>query len=131
MFGGSDMGYESRIFIVDKSEIKDGDGLKYASHIVTFDMGKCPEIAELFRNAPQTDCYIFASDGNTRIVKDNYNEPLTEANIDDVIAVLEKSVCEDNCYRRVFPLLATLRAIKFQIENSRAWQNVVVLHYGY
>ena len=124
------MGYESRIYIVDKGNIKNTEGLRWASVIATFEMGKYPELADLFKKSKKTDCYIYADDGNTEIIKDRYDEFLTEANIDDVIAVLENGVYTETPYRRTLPLLVTLESIKCQIETGY-WTDIGILHYGY
>lgn len=123
------MGYESRIYIVDKTDIK---GLttkkKYAQLIARFDMGVLTPLAYKFQNMPKTDCYVYADDGNTQIIEDKYGEELTEASIAEVIAVLEKEVENGENYRRIFPLLATLKTLN---EHKDQWKDLAVLHYGY
>ena len=122
------MGYESKVYIVDKRDIADEDGMKYANVIAMFDMGKYPVLSNVFKE--QTDCYIFADDGNTKIKEDKYGDPLTEASIDDVISALEEDVYLEEPYRRTLPLLVTLEALKSQMETNM-WRNVAVLHYGH
>lgn len=122
------MGYESKIYVVTKSDLKDENDMRYANLIAMFDMGKYPTLSGVFKK--QTDCYIFADDGNTKILEDRYGASLTEANIDDVIRVLEDNVYSEEPYRRTLPLLVTLETIKSQVE-SKYWNNVAILHYGY
>ncbi len=123
------MGYESRIYIVRKSTIKDDDlGKVWAEKIATFNMCVYPTLADLMRSKPATDCYICADNSGTDIVEDCYGDPLYEASVADVIAVLEKDVANGEDYRRIFPLLATLKALD---EHKDQWDNLAVLHYGY
>ena len=123
------MGYESRIYIVRKTSSKDDDlGKNWAEKIAVFNMSKYPRLADLMRRKPATDCYIYADDGDTHIIEDCYGEPLTEASCSDVISVLEKDVANGEDYRRIFPLLATLKAFE---EHKKQWGEITVLHYGY
>ena len=119
------MGYESRIYIVSKTSITDDNNKRWAEVIAMFNMSKMPSIAGFTRF---TDCYIYGSDGNTKLLEDEYGAPLTEASVTDVIAVLEKDIANGEDYRRIFPLLATLKALE---ENSHQWKDLAVLHYGY
>lgn len=124
------MGYESRIYIVEKTNCcwSEADkGMKYASILAIFDMCKFYEFSDWFRNKPATEHYIYADDG-TQIVKDCYGDALKEASIKEVVYKLEKIIENGEDYRRIFPLLATLKV--FEAQNNR-WSNIAVLHYGY
>lgn len=121
------MGYESRIYIVNKTTINDG-GKVWAEVIAMFNMCVHPTLADLMRSKPVTDCYIYADDGNTHIIEDKYGDPITEASVADVIAVLEKDIANGEDYRRIYPLLATLKSLE---EHSHQWKDLAVLHYGY
>ncbi len=121
------MGYESKIYIVEKSSIID-EGKKFAQVVAMFDLEKISFLSDKLRNKPATDCYIYADDGNTRIVEDCYGKPLTETTIDDVISILDNAVSSGDNYRRIFPLLATLKALE---QHSEQWRNLAVLHFGY
>lgn len=119
------MGYESRVYVVEKKNHSyTSNEKKYAEVIAVFNMCKFNAFDGLFKT--ETDCYIYADDGNTEILKDRYGKPLTEASITDVITYLEKCQAEQEHYRRVAPLLALLKG--FDITE---WDNIVVLHYGY
>lgn len=123
------MGYESRIYIVRKTSIKDDElGKTWAEKIAVFNMCKYPRLADLMRSKPATDCYIYADDGDTPIIEDEYGDPLYEASVSDVVSVLEKDVEDGEDYRRTFPLLATLKAVE---EHKEQWGEITVLHYGY
>lgn len=123
------MAYESRIYIVKKTTQQDLEGDKmWADIIAMFKMGKYPTLADFMRNKPNTNFFIYADDGNTHIVEDEYGDPLTEASITDVINALEDDVENGKDYRLIFPLLATLKALE---EHKDQWKNLAVLHFGY
>ena len=122
------MGYESKIYIGEKSSIKDNDGMTYVQVIAMFDMCKMGNLINVFDR--KTDCYFYADDGNTRVLEDKYGDALTEAEIEDFIYVLEEAVDSGENYRRIFPLLSTLQTIYEQQKDGR-WEDIVLLHYGY
>lgn len=124
------MGYESKLYIVEKSHLRDDDGMVYAQVIATFDMCKCYFLSDVLVKGSKTNCYFYADDGNTKVLEDKYGDELTEASVDDVIEVLEKAVEIGEDYRRIFPLLSMLKTFSEQQKNNK-WGNLVVLHYGY
>jgi bisphosphoglycerate-independent phosphoglycerate mutase (AlkP superfamily) len=118
------MGYESKLYVVEKTGMMENNNKTFAKVIATFDLCKFGNFKEVFKT--ETDCYIYADDGNTQIVKDCYNEALTEASLSDVIAYLEKYQAEQEPYRRVAPVLGLLKGF-----DMSEWNNIVVLHYGH
>lgn len=116
------MGYESKLYVVDKHDWKGCDG-KWGEVIASFDLC-CVPIN--FAQYPATDCYIIADDGNTRIIEDKYGDPLREIPIQDAIEMIEKVIKTGDYYRRYKPCLNLLKG--FNINN---WENLVVLHYGH
>ena len=122
------MGYESKLYIVEKSKALRGNEKRYASVVAMFDMAKMGSIVNVFEK--KTDCYIYADDGDTMILEDKYGDELTEATVEDVIEVLEKAIGNGVMYRRLYPLLSALTVIKEQ-QDEGTWEDVVVLHYGY
>ena len=124
------MGYESKLFIVHKRQRLVEPKPFWGDIVADFNLAVCSSVADMFREKPETDCYIYADDGNTIIDRDKYDKPLTEASVDDVIEVLEKEKLSQEgwTYRRIEPLYAMLKAFK---ENSDQWDNLAVLHYGY
>lgn len=122
------MGYESRIYVVDKKEPFIGETECWGEIIATFNMCKYSPIADFMREQPATDCYIFADDGNTQILEDKYDKPLTEASLSDVITILEKELENGDTYRRTGPLLGMLKSLN---EEAHKFKNLRVLHYGY
>lgn len=119
------MGCESRIYVVEKSRLApDEDGKRWAEVVAVFNASKFPGLPEVFKR--ETDCFLYADDGDTRIIEDRYGDELTEAPISDVIKFLENEVQRGENYRRIKPLLALLKG--FDMEQ---WDNLVCLHYGY
>ena len=139
------MAYESKLYVVkkyhrysEKGELiealmKDG---KVASQVIAeYELSNFPPIRDFFHGAGDgsrnTDCYIYAGDGNTPLFKDCYGDPLMEANLAEVIACLENLNETDKTYRRVPPLLGMLRGFH---ETESEWEDgdgLVVLHYGH
>ena len=70
------MGYESRIYVVDKSNYIEPDGKRWAEVVATFEMCKYPPLADYLRECKETDCYIFADDGNTKILEELALNPI-------------------------------------------------------
>jgi hypothetical protein len=121
------MGYESRLYVVEKSMLlKDSDiGLRFAEVIARFDLSKVYAVSDIFRTYPKTDSFIYEDNGNTRIIDDCYGETLTEIPIKDAIEILENAASKDD-YRRYAPIIALLRGF-----DLNQWGDLVVLHYGY
>ena len=124
------MGYESKIYIVEKTNysLVEENGMKYARVLAMFDVSKFYELSDWFRNKPATRHYIFDDDGDTQIIEDRYEDTLKEASVKEVIDRLEKIVENGENYRRIFPLLAALKAFE---SHSNQWGDIGVLHYGY
>lgn len=123
------MGYESRLYIVEKFDTMIYDDKKrFARIIAMFDMCKFPALSNVMRYKTETDCYFYADDRNTRVTEDCYGKPLTEATIKSVIDVLEKEIENGESYWRIFPLLSMLKTIE---ERGFGNNDIVVLHYGY
>lgn len=126
------MGYESKIYIVEKTNCfcSEENGMKYARVLAMFDVSKFYELADWFSNKPATKHYIYADDGDTEIIEDRYGDTLKEASVKEVIDKLERIIEAENRidYRRIFPLLAALKAFE---SHSEQWGDIAVLHYGY
>ena len=85
-------------------------------------MGK----TEWLSKFPKTDCFIYADDGNTEIVKDDYGDPLIEITINDLIEIFENDE-ELKDYRTTAPFLALLKGF----DQSKFPYGLFVLHYGH
>lgn len=123
------MGYESKFYIVEKGHFPCSCGKLYAEVIAMFDMCKCYALSDPFRRFPETDCCIYADDGDTEIVEDLYGKPLTETSIETTLRLVERAMETDN-YRRYAPFEVVLRTLYAQ-ENEGKWGKLAVLHYGY
>jgi hypothetical protein len=122
------MGYESKLYVVEKSHKFSDEEKGYARIIAMFDMCKCGNLVNVFKN--ETDWYFYADDGNTQVLEDRYGDTLKEATVEEVIIAVEEIIASGDNYRRWFPLLATLKVIQNQCEQ-RIWKDIAVLHYGY
>ena len=120
------MGYESKIFVVRKGGLQGDHGKNYAQEIARFDLCKVYGVSNYLRNAPKTDCYIYADDGNTEIIVDRYGEELTECTPEKLIDLIEKDIEKGGEYWRYNLILATLR----ELEKLKDLQ-IYCLHYGY
>lgn len=127
------MGYESKLYVVEKTGCIDdfnGKQKRYARVIAMFDMCRIDFLSDMLREAPETDCYIYADDGDTPILEDCYGRSLTEVSVDEIVNFLGAAVIEGETYRRIYPTLSFLKTISDQ-QRSGAWKNIVVLHYGH
>ena len=126
---GATMGYESRLYVVDKSRVTmyvSGAGeYRYGEIIATFDLCKVYDISDRMRNYPATDCFIYINDEET--IEDAYGAPLKEVPIADAIKIIEDAAEADGYdYRRYKPCLGLLKGF-----DTDEWTDLVVLHYGH
>ena len=121
------MGYECRFFVVEKGHYKTmGDGNKiWADKIAMFDLCSVPSIYRKISNYPKTDIYIYADDGNTKIIKDCYGDTPLEIPIEDMIHIIEEEA-NSSKYRRLEPFLALLKGF-----DRSQWNELIILHYGH
>lgn len=118
------MGYESKLYVVDKHHHMKWRDKFWGEVIATFDLCKVYNLD--FGKFPATDCYIYADDGNTEIREDCYGDPLREIPIKDAIKMLEEVIKKVDYYRRYQPCLSLLKGF-----NPDDWEDLVVLHYGH
>ena len=123
------MGYETKLYIVNKFSKFPDEEKRYAQVIAMFNMSKCYFLSNVLRDEPKTDCFFYA-DGNTQVLEDRYGEPLKETTAETVIELLEEAIADGEDYRRIFPLLSALKTIEEQRKNG-CWDDIAVLHYGY
>jgi hypothetical protein len=119
------MGYESRLYVVEKSNLsKDPDIDKvWAEVIAVFNLCVVPGLN--LSKYPETDCFFY--DGDKRVTEDRYGAPLIEVPIPDMIQCIEEARANDpDDYRRWQPCLQLLKGF----DESR-WGRLAVLHYGY
>lgn len=123
------MGYESKLYIVEKSMRFNGENKCYAEVLAMFDMCKIYPVVPVFKK--EADCYFYADDGDTEVLTDCYGDPIKEASLDAVIKFIEQDISQNGEYRRYTPLLAALKVYKEQ-QDTGIWDNTLtVLHYGY
>lgn len=130
------MGYDSKIYVVEKSRYNTPmkvviDGEDYGDRVwgqvvASMELGVYPTVSNYMNSKPETDCYIYAEDGNTMIVTDRYNKVMTECSLTELLEVVAKEVDEGVDYRRVFPLYSLLKGF-----DLRQWDNLRVLHFGH
>ena len=123
------MGYESKLYVVNKTNISEIIGDKtwfFCEKIAEFNLCKVPLISSKMRKYKDTNGYIYADDGNTRIFEDLYGDSLKEIPLSDAIKIIFEAASGNNYYRRYNPCLQLLKGF-----NLDDWSNLVVLHYGY
>lgn len=123
------MGYESRIYVVDKCNVPqeiNGKDYVWGEVIASFDLCKVYDVSDRMRQYPATDAYIYADDGDTRIIEDCYGEPLREIPIADAVKIIKDAAAKEPSYRRFLPCIRMLEAF-----NPAQWDDLAVLHYGY
>lgn len=125
------MGYESRLYIVRKTFFSKEDNKHYGEVIAMFDMCKFYELSDVLCRQPETDCYIYSDDGNTKILEDCYGDKLREASVLKVIITLRKAIKNGVEYWRIYPLLAALEEIYKEQQKGMLGGDIVVLHFGY
>ena len=124
------MGYESKIYIIRKTDLPLESGFKYAETVAVFNMGVFPPFQKLFSdNGRKTEHAPCSEDSD--IISDKYGDPLKEALIEEVLDCLDEAIDlgDDKKYPRVTPLKAMLEGFE-EIRNGW-YQNLAVLHYGY
>lgn len=124
------MGYETKLYVVDKYRKFPDEEKRYAQVVAMFNMSKCYFLSDVLRYEPKADCYFYADDGDTQVLEDRYGEPLRETTVETVIGLLEDAIANGEDYRRIFPLLSALKTIQEQKQNGW-WGDIAVLHYGY
>lgn len=121
------MGYESRVFVVNRNEIKhpDGTAYVYAEKIADIKMScMCTEFKNLFDK--KVDYELFIDNGVESTQTDKYGDVMTYTDCKAVIDYLEKLIASGDNYRRLTVLLGLLKGI-----NEEQWVNIQVVHYGY
>lgn len=123
------MGYESKLFIVDKSKYSSSNienGRHWCEIIAMFDLCKVYSVSDKMRKYPETDGYFYAYDSNTVITEDLYGDIMREIPIKDAIKIIEDAEKAEPNYRRFKPCISLLKSF-----NENEWENLVVLHYGH
>lgn len=115
------MGYESRLYVIQKSHIVESNNMRWCEVIASFNL--CKSDID-FRKYPDTDSFFY--EGNKEIVEDCYGDHLKELTLQEAITEIENAIARYR-YRRWKPILGLLKGF-----NEDEWGNDLrVLHYGY
>ena len=137
------MGYESKIFIVSRNELKYTDGMPFVNAIieVEYDLDKVgwkniKTLTSAFKREIDYTLFLPGCDneGNERIVetdKDCYGDHMRAATLPDLIETI-KALEQAEHYRLYPPLLAMLEAFNAEVEAGE-WDGneLQAVHYGY
>lgn len=131
------MGYESRIYIVDRyGDIYDPETDKYWANVVCeFRLGKVSrEMERWLRRQIPTKLFIYADDGNTKLIEDCCREPLKELDMDELKYILREEIHRNgiNCIQNItLSALANGVLPRFERKYGDLVGRYVALHYGY
>lgn len=130
------MGYESKIYIVERHDAPWWDTGASAEVIANFDLCNMGYSNTEFYNAfkTETDYGLYMptcdAEGNEvmdYVYKDCYGAHLKSGTLEDVLRALE--ICEErDHYRRLPPVIAALKQF---IAEKDEWGDLQVVHYGY
>ena len=128
------MGYESRIYIVRKETRMDPEvNKRYGEVLSVFNLGKVsPEFEKWFDQQKPTDCYIYADNGDTVVLEDEYGDPLKECDPFELKNRLRYEYAEQTMARcEMMQILGgyviphVINLYKYEIDR------IAFLHYGY
>ena len=119
--------YESRIYIVAPTWQRDSkSGKCFAETLAVFNLGYVETLEDATERYRPTNYFVYADDGETEILEDNYGKELRELTVDQLID--ELSITDGMAVsRRAAMLLPTLRIIRLIYPKN----DIVCLHYGY
>lgn len=121
------MGYESRIFVVNRSELERSNDTPYvfAEKIADIKMSKMYNgFTDLFDKKVDYELYIDNENESTQT--DKYGDVMTYTNCQTVIDYLEKLMADGENYRRLSLLLGLIKGI-----DENQWDEIQIVHYGY
>ena len=121
------MSYESRIFVVERTEHKEpnGNGWIYAEKIADIKMSAMPiSFANLFTKDIDYTLYIDSGERDTNT--DMYGIVMKYTDVHTVVDYLEKLIDSGETYRRLSLLLGMLKGI-----DTSQWNDIQIVHYGY
>lgn len=119
------MGYESKLYVVEKTTMSNKNHMFYGIVVAMFDLSKVYYVSYRIKKYPYTNTVFFSDDGDTEITEDRYGERLKEIPLKDMIAILREASANSN-YRRYKPALALLESF-----DDPQWKDIVALHYGH
>lgn len=133
------MGYSNKLYFIEKrpknvtTQGFENPDYWHAPVIATLEMGRFLDLHMLFVNeGKETDRFFFADDGNTEVVRDNYDEKLREISISRLCQFIgeEEGNPEENTEFREF---AVLKKLAYALgELNHLYNNrIVVLNFGH
>ena len=125
------MAYESKLYLVEKTSVKNEYGKTWAKIVAMYDLcnmgsGNFYNLFSTYESRANRDSGCIISIGGVSVHKDKYGSPLTQATVAETIAALKADLNTADPYRRIPPVLAMLEAI-----DESKWDGITVLHYGY
>jgi hypothetical protein len=120
------MGYESRIFIVERDERVYPNNTKWIHAEIIVDIKMCKmeyEFLDLFKKEIDYKLYI---DDENFTKEDSYGKVMKYTDIQTVIDFLENCIALGDDYRRLPLLLGLLKGI-----DESKWNEIQIVHYGY
>jgi hypothetical protein len=132
---GKNMGYESRIYIVRRNRQYDPDIDKtWAEVLAVFNLGRVTvDYENLVREHPATDLFVYADDGNTRVVEDCCGEPLKEFGLLDMRDILYEEMDRRGVHGYSDSMWTLAKGVLPLLIQKHGFSNgkIVCLHYGY
>ena len=123
------MGYESRLYIVNKTKQKNlDDSRQWAQVIASIKLCKVYPFSDWFRKQKETQCYFYDTDGNTEIFEDHCGDILREASLADTLLQLEKVSKTYDYWRYKVAIDLITSIINANIGYTT---DIVVLHFGH
>jgi len=118
------MGYESRLYVVNRYKASNWNDYVFAERIAQFDMCCVGWNPDKIFTTP-IDFYIGYDKNDEPIYDDMYGKRCGMASVADVITAIE-ALEEREHYRRFSPLLGFLRGL-----DESEWDDLRVVHFGY
>ena len=122
------MGYESRLYIVEKTEQKNFDDRQWARVIATIELGKAYPFSDWFRKKKETQCFFYDTDGNTEIFADHCGDILKEASLSATLSQLERVSKTEDYWRYKIAIDLIISILNASVGLTT---DIVVLHFGH
>lgn len=129
------MGYESRIYIVEKTRQMGyrNPHKEWAQVMMVFNLGRVSgELERWYRKQKPTDYFIYADDSNTEIVEDRVGDPLREIDLidlrDALLAEMDRRSDYGNDQIHILAKSVLDRLIRYHGPRTKY---IKCLHYGY
>lgn len=120
------MGYESRVFVINRCEIEHNNGMYvWGEKIADIKMSSMYNgFTDLFKKKIDYKIFIDSEEEDTQT--DKYGDTMTYTDCKTVITYLENLIADGENYRRLTILLGLLKGI-----DETEWNDIQIVHYGY